>query len=63
MIYEYECVEHGVFEVQQKISDEPLKLCPKCQEEGKETEVKKLISLSSFQLVGGGWANNGYSGS
>lgn len=61
MIYEYSCPQHETFEVHQKITDEPLTLCPKCQREGIETPVKKLISLSSFQLVGSGWAKDKYS--
>ncbi len=50
-IYEYKCNECGYhFEKMQKISDEPLKDCPKCQ--GK---VEKQWSLSGFQLKGEGW--------
>lgn len=61
-IYEYFCQNHETFEVQQKITDDPLKFCPHCKEEGKgDVEVKKLISLGSFHLSGGGWASNGYS--
>lgn len=60
MIYEYECPKHGVFEVQQKITDEPLLFCPHCQEEGLETPIKKLISMSNFHLMGGGWAKDNY---
>lgn len=59
-LYEYECPNHKVFEVQQSVKDEPLKLCPHCQAEGVETPVKKLISLSSFHLIGGGWAADNY---
>lgn len=66
MIYEYECQtpgsNHGIFEATQKITDEPLTECPKCIEEGKESQVpKKLISLSAFALKGGGWSDSGYS--
>ena len=58
-IYEYECKAcENVFEVQQRMTDDPLKACPEC-----EGEVKKLISASSFQLKGGGWYSDGYSGS
>ena len=58
-VYEYECKEcQKVFEVQQKMSDEPLKNCPECQ-----APVKKLVSMSSFQLKGGGWYADGYSSS
>lgn len=61
MIYEYECPTHHVFEVQQKISDDPLRFCPHCLEENKETPLKRLISQGSFILQGGGWASSGYS--
>lgn len=61
MIYEYECEVHGTFEHTQSIKDPPLAKCPKCEEEGLDTPApKKLISLSSFQLVGGGWARDNY---
>lgn len=56
-VYEYECREcKKVFEVQQRISDDPLTQCPEC-----EGEVKKIISMTSFQLKGGGWYADGYS--
>jgi putative FmdB family regulatory protein len=56
-VYEYECEAcNKVFEVQQKIADEPLRDCPECQ-----APVKKLMSMSSFQLKGGGWYADGYS--
>lgn len=56
-VYEYECQKcEKVFEVQQKIADEPLRECPQCQ-----APVKKLMSMSSFQLKGGGWYADGYS--
>ena len=58
-IYEYECPScDKVFEVQQRMIDDPLKTCPDCQ-----SEVKKLVSVSSFQLKGGGWYADGYSSS
>ncbi len=56
-VYEYECPAcDKVFEVQQKMSDAPLSSCPDCG-----GEVKKLVSMSSFQLKGGGWYADGYS--
>ena len=56
-VYEYECQEcDKVFEVQQKIADDPLSECPQCH-----GSVKKLMSMSSFQLKGGGWYADGYS--
>lgn len=55
-VYEYECSKcEKVFEVQQRISDDPIKTCPECQ-----GEVRKLMSMSSFQLKGGGWYADGY---
>ena len=57
-VYEYECGGcEKVFEVQQRIADGPLTACPDCG-----GEVRKLISMSSFQLKGSGWYNDGYSG-
>ncbi len=56
-VYEYECKEcEKVFEVQQRISDKPLTSCQKCG-----ASVTKLMSMSSFQLKGGGWYSDGYS--
>ena len=50
-IYEYQCAKCGeVFEVFQKIHDEPITQCKFCA--GK---VEKLISHTSFQLKGSGW--------
>lgn len=51
-IYEYVCGAcEATHEALQKISDEPLTLCPKC---GKET-LKKKVSAAAFRLKGGGW--------
>ena len=56
-VYEYECPTcQSVIEVQQKIADPPLSSCPECQ-----SPVRKLMSMSSFQLKGGGWYADGYS--
>jgi putative FmdB family regulatory protein len=56
-VYEYECEDcRKIFEVQQKMADAPLTVCPEC-----EGTVKKLMSMSSFQLKGGGWYADGYS--
>jgi len=55
-VYEYECKEcEKVFEVQQKMADAPLAVCPDCS-----GPVTKLISMNSFQLKGGGWYADGY---
>lgn len=56
-VYEYECDECvKVFEVQQRMSDATLTDCPECG-----APVKKLMSMNSFQLKGGGWYSDGYS--
>ena len=56
-VYEYECKAcEKVFEVQQKMADDPLKECPECN-----GPISKLVSMSSFQLKGGGWYADGYS--
>ncbi|MDE0031169.1 MAG: zinc ribbon domain-containing protein [Deltaproteobacteria bacterium] len=49
-IYEYNCSKCGVFEVTQRITEDPLKKCPSCR-----SKVRKLISNTSFQLKGSGW--------
>jgi putative FmdB family regulatory protein len=57
-IYEYECGACGHhFEEWQKMSDAPIKTCPKC---GKD-EVQRLISATAFHLKGGGWYSDLYS--
>ena len=56
-IYEYECTSCcNVFEVIQRMTEDPLNTCPDCS-----GPVKKLVSKSSFQLKGGGWYSDGYS--
>ena len=51
-IYEYRCVSCGhTMEALQRMSDDPLKVCPSC---GKET-LSKMVSAASFRLKGGGW--------
>ncbi len=57
-IYEYGCEGCGhQFEIQQKISDAPLKKCPEC---GK-LKLEKLISATAFHLKGSGWYKDLYS--
>ena len=57
-VYEYICksCEHE-FEREQRISDNPLKKCPKCG----AMKAKRLISRTSFVLKGGGWYSDLYS--
>jgi putative FmdB family regulatory protein len=57
-IYEYECLKCGhQLEVMQKMSDDPLKQCPKC----KAKKLEKLISQSAFAFKGSGWYVTDYS--
>ena len=49
--YEYECPKcPRVFEVRQRISEEPLETCEVCG-----GPVRRLLSASTFILKGGGW--------
>jgi len=51
-IYEYQCTAcDKEIEVLQKISDDPLQICPVCG----ESALKKKISAAAFRLKGGGW--------
>ncbi len=59
-IYEYACGKcQREFEVEQRITDEPLKTCPKCR----SRRVKRLISQTSFVLKGSGWYSDLYASS
>jgi len=57
-IYVYSCGEckEEVEEIQ-KIDDPPPEECPKC---GKKGTLRKTMGVSNFQLVGSGWAKDGY---
>lgn len=49
--YEYRCPNCGKFEVEQKITDDPLKTCPTCG-----SSVNKLISRNvGIIFKGSGW--------
>ena len=51
-IYEYQCEACGhKLEKLQKISDEPLTICPSCS----APRLTKLVSAAAFRLKGGGW--------
>jgi putative FmdB family regulatory protein len=54
--YEYSCPTCGSFDAEQRITEPALKACPTCA----SSEVKRLISRSSFALKGGGWYADGY---
>lgn len=57
-IYEYICHRCSrEFEAMRRFSDAPLETC-ECGEMGK---VSRKLSLSAFQLKGGGWYKQGYS--
>lgn len=57
--YDYHCSSCGhEAEVFQKISEDPLRVCPSC---GKES-FERLVSRSSFALRGSGWYADGYGG-
>ena len=59
-IYDYACEKcEREFEVEQRITEDPLKSCPNC----KSRKVKRLISQTSFVLKGGGWYSDLYSSS
>lgn len=54
-IYEYQCPKCGVFEVTQRITEDPLKECPTCK-----ADVHRIISNTSFILKGSGWYATDY---
>ena len=57
-IYEYQCDNcQQVTEAWQSLSEAPLSTCQSCA-----GPLRKLISMSSFHLKGGGWYADGYSG-
>jgi putative FmdB family regulatory protein len=58
-LYEYACAACGPYEVSQRITDAPLRACPKCG----GRRVQRLISASSFALKGSGWYRDLYGGS
>jgi putative FmdB family regulatory protein len=57
-LYEFICdVCHKESEVIQKTSDPP----PVCPDNAEHGPMRKKVSKTNFNLVGGGWANDGYS--
>ncbi len=57
--YDYSCDNCGHnFERQQRITEKPLKKCPKC---GK-LKARRMIGGGGFILKGGGWESDLYSG-
>ena len=58
-IYEYQCQACGnEHEAIQKMSDDPLIVCPACN----ESELKKKISAAGFRLKGSGWYETDFKG-
>jgi len=56
--YEYVCTEcQNHWEEVQKISEDPIQVCPKCQ----KSTAKRQISGGNFILKGGGWYADLYS--
>lgn len=57
--YEYACeaCRHG-FEAQQRITEDPLTDCPKCQ----KAALTRLVGTGNFILKGSGWYSDLYSG-
>ena len=56
-VYEYACEKcKHEFEAEQRISDDPIRTCPKCR----ARKVKRLISRTSFVLKGSGWYSDLY---
>lgn len=59
-LYEYRCDSCGEQEEKLEGFSAPTEhLCPKC---GKEVGMKRMISRAAFNLAGGGWHSQGYSG-
>ena len=57
-VYEYQCNKcSDRFEIKARITDPPLTQCTKCS-----GPVKKLVSLSGFQLKGRGFYGTDYGG-
>ena len=56
-IYEYKCDKCGkiVEKLQKKHGSPP----PKCEKD--DQEMRKVVSVASFSLKGGGWYADGYS--
>lgn len=51
-IYEYQCSAcNHQFDVLQKMSDEPINICPECN----KPAATRLVSAAGFQLKGTGW--------
>lgn len=57
-IYTYRCEDcKAEIEEIQKVGADPPPECPKCN---KKDTLKRTMGVSNFQLVGSGWAKDGY---
>ena len=61
-IYEYQCpkCEAEVEKLMRLRAPDPK--CGECAKQGDEVEMARKVSQGSFQLRGGGWYSDGYSG-
>ncbi|CAN5900890.1 zinc ribbon domain-containing protein [soil metagenome] len=57
-IYEYKCQNGHVFDIMQKMADDPLKTCIDC-----EAPVKKLMHPVNISFKGSGFYSTDYKGS
>ena len=64
-IYEWYCINCGTEKETLQSMNDSAPLCPKCcynpDKQGKHEKMKKKMSLTSFELKGGGWFKDGYS--
>lgn len=61
--YEYLCDKGHEFEVEQRITEQPLTECIFTAGNGKPwcgVPCRRQLSKSSFVLKGGGWSGDGY---
>lgn len=58
-VYIYKCEVHDEFECTHSIKDK-LEFCPRCESNGTQTKVERLISSTNFTLVGSSWAKDNY---
>jgi putative FmdB family regulatory protein len=59
MTYDYICTACAhAWEAEQRISEDPLKLCPAC---GEQTAKRQISGGAGFILKGGGWYSDLYS--
>ena len=57
-IYTYRCQKcKAEIEEIQKLGEGPPPECPECKTKG---QLKRTMGVSNFQLVGSGWAKDGY---